>query len=280
MSRTCSVRRYKQGKWEIFDDMVSREQSLLVIWEFPEEDVSGAERLWTWPGDNDESGLGELALGHTLAELYPASALRPLPAGSVCGEVFPMGSETYGRFLCANRDMARMEAASKSAACGVFRVRLFQKAAPEKPEPLPMPEPETVLDRMSRFMDAPGKWDGTGCFHRAGIFLPNPWCEAPALHVAEDIGRHNCLDRLCGFAALHDISLLGATLFVTARVTASLYAKARRIGFTELISRSAVTMHAVERARAEGVRLIGFCRPQDQRFTIFSPGPLPDDLKR
>ena len=91
------------------------------------------------------------------------------------------------------------------------------------------------------------------------------------------IGRHNCLDRLAGWACLNGIDPAETVLFVSARITSSLYAKARRAGFSFLISRSAVTSTPVEMARqqnrlhpAHPVTVVGFCRPREERLTVFA----------
>lgn len=244
MSNPTQVRRFKNGEWEEFADDVSREQVFEIMWLHEKAGQTGSGWLWAWPGpDSDE--LKELALGYTLTELLPSS----LSSSALSGEmVFTVDSSA---FMVPLRSTTALPALMASP---------------------PLQEPQAVLARMTEFMEVPGRWDGTGCFHRAGIFIAPDGANSDAYipHVVEDIGRHNCLDRLAGYAVMRNQSLRGATLFVTARITASLYAKARRIGFTTLVSRSAVTEHAVREAKREGVRLIGFCRPHENRFTIFA----------
>lgn len=236
MSLPCPVRRYKDGKWESFSDSVSREVPMRLRWTYPMLSLSGSADLWTWPGP-DEEALRELALGHVLTDLLPFATHDPTSGQTARGT------------------------ASGSLETG-YDVTLTS-CPPASPSPLPPLSPDLVLSRMNAFISGAGNWDGTGCFHRAGI-------SSPTLFTVEDIGRHNCLDRLAGHAASCGFSLCGASLLVTARITASLYAKARRIGFTEIISRSAVTLHAVACAKKDHVRLIGFCRPNEERFTIFA----------
>jgi len=118
---------------------------------------------------------------------------------------------------------------------------------------------------MAAFISSPGRWEGTGCFHRAALFDPGSRTFA---RRAEDIGRHNCLDRLAGYAAREDDSLARYALFVSARMTASLAAKAARAGFRMIVSRSAVTTAAIDAAQDAGVTLAGFAR--ENRFTVFA----------
>ena len=86
--------------------------------------------------------------------------------------------------------------------------------------------------------------------------------------VAEDIGRHNCLDRLAGFCARQNLESAAYALSISARITGSLYAKARRAGFALLVSRGAVTGAALTAAMAQDITL-GFCRPAEERLTVF-----------
>jgi len=130
-----------------------------------------------------------------------------------------------------------------------------------------------LLERMGLFIEAEGKWEHTGCFHRMALYDP-----AAGAFVAqvEDIGRHNCLDRLAGHCLEEGLAPGSLALFASARATGSLVAKAVRAGFALLISRSAVTTAGVERARQGGLTLLGFAR--DIRFTVFAdPGRLVQD---
>lgn len=128
----------------------------------------------------------------------------------------------------------------------------------------PQLHPPGLLKAMTEFIGQAGRWDSTGCFHRAAIF---DFDQQTFVHWNEDIGRHNCIDRLAGWALTQGLRLNGHALFVSARVTASLMVKASKAGFPIIVSRSAVTTASLERARNEQSTLIGFAR--DGRFTVF-----------
>ncbi len=125
---------------------------------------------------------------------------------------------------------------------------------------------EALVQCMAQFMEDKGLWDNTGCFHRAGVL---DVVTQAVLHRTEDIGRHNCIDRLAGWAARNDVHLAGFALVVSARITASLCAKAMRAGFRFLVTRSAVTEASLEMATREGITLVGFARHADHRLTVF-----------
>lgn len=150
----------------------------------------------------------------------------------------------------------------------VFRVR-FEKRAPAEPNPaLPGSlSREDILAFMREFIRQDGLWDGTGCFHRAGV---GDAAAKTLIARAEDIGRHNCMDRLAGWALRENRALAETVLFLSARVTASMLQKALAAGFRMIVSRSAVTTASIAMAQAAGVALIGFARENESRFTIFA----------
>jgi len=156
-----------------------------------------------------------------------------------------------------------------------WRVTLLSPdAATREQSAIFVPEPAELLARMAECIRLPGLWDGTGCYHRAALFHA---AAGTFVRVVEDIGRHNCLDRLAGHIALAGGSgrmpPADCILYVTARISASLYCKARRLGVRCIVSRSAVTSAAIEKAKTQAVTLIGFCRPEEERLTVFcGPG--------
>jgi FdhD protein len=147
-----------------------------------------------------------------------------------------------------------------------FEVKLGEPLPPEAGKPAPIAA-TVLLKAMADFMGGEGLWDDTGCFHRAGVLNP---VSMQVLHRAEDIGRHNCLDRLAGWANRSGEELSDKVLLVSARVTSSLCAKALRAGFRFIISRSAVTTASVDMATEHGATLVGFARDREGRFSVFT----------
>lgn len=140
---------------------------------------------------------------------------------------------------------------------------------PNSALPLTLPAAELV-GLMRKFIAAPGLWDNTGCFHRAALYDTQA---RDFVAWAEDIGRHNCLDRLVGECLIKGIQPAELILFLSCRVTASMMDKAARAGSRLIVSRSAVSDAAIARATEVGATLIGFARESEERLTIFAdPG--------
>ena len=97
----------------------------------------------------------------------------------------------------------------------------------------------------------------SGSLHAAGWATP----DGTLVHVMEDVGRHNALDKLIGRLALD--GQLGTPGFVvmTSRTSYELVRKCARVGIAALATISAPTSLALQLADEAGMQLWGFCRP-------------------
>ena len=123
---------------------------------------------------------------------------------------------------------------------------------------------ESILGTMHTFLKRPGLWEQTGCFHRMAAYCPQT---SAFCYFVEDIGRHNCVDRLAGWALKSAQALSTMALLCSSRVTGSLMSKIAQAGFPLVISRSATTQAAITQAQAAGITLVGFTR--GERCTVF-----------
>lgn len=77
---------------------------------------------------------------------------------------------------------------------------------------------------------------------------------------AEDIGRHNTLDRLAGEAMFRSIDLAGKILVTSGRVSTEMVAKAARLGIGLIASRTSPTDKAIDLCEQAGITLVGYLR--------------------
>jgi FdhD protein len=77
------------------------------------------------------------------------------------------------------------------------------------------------------------------------------------LHHAEDIGRHNAVDKVVGSALLEGRAPRDLLLLVTGRISGELAFKAARAGIAVVATPSVPSTIAVEVARASGMHLVG-----------------------
>lgn len=108
-------------------------------------------------------------------------------------------------------------------------------------------------------------FDRTGGLHAAGIFT----AEGEPLVVREDVGRHNAVDKVVGWAAREGrLPLAGHVLVVSGRASFELVQKAVMAGLPALVAVSAPSSLAAELAQQSGLTLVGFTRAP--RLTVYA----------
>ena len=105
----------------------------------------------------------------------------------------------------------------------------------------------------------------TGGVHSAGLAD-----NQQLLFRFEDIGRHNAVDKVIGQAFLQQIDLSDKCLLLSGRIAGEILIKAANNGIPFILSRSAPTMMAVEKADELGLTVIGFAR--GHRFNLYCQG--------
>lgn len=94
------------------------------------------------------------------------------------------------------------------------------------------------------------------------------WRGTEMLFFVEDVGRHNAVDTISGWMAMHDVDGADKLLYTTGRLTSEIIMKAARIGVPILVSRNGVTAMGHDLAQRLGMTLFG--RASRGRFICYT----------
>lgn len=122
---------------------------------------------------------------------------------------------------------------------------------------------DRLIDLFAQFQKISKPYQLTGCIHSAAISS-----DKSILILAEDIGRHNAVDKVIGYCLLEDIPMDDKIMLVSGRLSSEIAYKCARWQIPIVTSRTAPTMRAIDIAEKAGVTLIGFMR--EKRYNIYS----------
>jgi len=117
--------------------------------------------------------------------------------------------------------------------------------------------PTMLATLPERLREAQRVFSRTGGLHAAGLFT----ADGELIAVREDVGRHNAVDKVVGWALLDSrLPLTGCALLVSGRASFELVQKAILAGIPLLAAVSAPSSLAVDLAEEAGLTLVGFLR--------------------
>jgi FdhD protein len=158
-------------------------------------------------------------------------------------------------------DASMERAFTTTSACGVCGKASIEALRNDRPyevaaDPVTF-TPELLAVLPDRLRAAQRVFDRTGGLHAAGLFD----AAGELLAVREDVGRHNAVDKVVGWALRQDLlPLTGKILMVSGRASFELTQKAMQAGIPALAAVSAPSSLAAELADDAGMTLVGFLR--------------------
>jgi FdhD protein len=192
----------------------------------------------------------ELALGFCLSEgLRPREARLPDDLAANTVDVDAPGFDP-------GRLQRSFYTSSSCGVCGKGALEAVAVEAPRVESQLRL-SLDLVASLPERLREAQAAFAVTGGLHATGLFTP----AGEALCVREDVGRHNALDKVVGWAFREQLLPLAENvLCVSGRLSFELVQKAAVAGCPVLVAVGAPSSLAVELATDRGVTLCGFVR--------------------
>jgi FdhD protein len=126
--------------------------------------------------------------------------------------------------------------------------------------------PEIIYALPQKLRDAQAAFESTGGIHASGLFD----LQGNLLSLREDVGRHNALDKLIGWALLNNkLPLQNCIVLLSGRASFELVQKCAMAGVKTICAVGAPSSLAVESSKDFGINLIGFLR--NRRYNIYHP---------
>jgi FdhD protein len=126
-------------------------------------------------------------------------------------------------------------------------------------------EPARLFERMKELYQVAVGYRTSRGIHGAALADPER-----LLFMAEDVGRHNAVDKICGEALLRGVPTRDRLLLSTGRVSSEMLLKGARMGTPIVVSRTSPTEMAVSLAEQLGVTVVGYLR--HDTFNVYAGG--------
>ena len=265
-----AIQRLRAGATEQITDQLALEEPLEIRLLFGPSDRRMQQRIavtMRTPGQDAALALGFLwteGLLRNAAHFQSAAhqtRCRPEAAGNILEVALTPAAPVDLKKLHRNFYMS-----SSCGVCGKASMEAIHVApAQQLPTPAPFLSRALLYSLPERLRARQSVFDRTGGLHAAALFTP----EGTLLHLHEDVGRHNAVDKVIG-AALQSgqLPLHGAVLLVSGRASFELVQKALLAGIPCLAAVGAPSSLAVQLAQAHGLTLVGFLR--DHRANVYT----------
>ena len=249
------IHRYRAGKVQVVEDELAIESPLLINLHSTGELAPKAVAItMRTPGEDIDLAIGFL---------YSEGIVQH--KGEVAGA--KLGGEEQGVVTVTlaagvHVDWHRLERHSyTTSSCGVCGKTSLEQVH----NAIPFPESlkswqvpaKLITELPDKLRAAQATFNRTGGLHGVGLFNLG----GELLHHAEDVGRHNAMDKVVGWALQGDILPLDEHLVVlSGRASFELLQKAAMAGVACVVAVGAPSSLAVELAEEQGVTLCGFVR--------------------
>lgn len=197
--------------------------------------------------------LKELAVGHLLSEGIIKN-LDEIEAITIKEDICDI--KLKPKLNIANRlKLAKKSSRVILSACGgPYKAEVLKKL--RKIESTFKVEAETVQNCVNTLSRMAETFRKTGGVHAAAVYK----ADGTLMAFAEDVGRHNAVDKAIGKCALNKMDFSQCILTLSGRLTGDIVSKAAKVGIPAVASIAAALDSGIEIAKKANLTLIGFVR--------------------
>ncbi len=221
------------------------------------------------PGHDVELALGFLVSEGVITKPDDVVSARHCPDAASDRDGWPTHNVVEVHLAAGVEPPSRSRHRQLSSACGICGTESIdavrsRSAFDVSTDPVSI-DPALLAALPGRLRAAQRVFDSTGGLHAAGLFT----ADGELLCLREDVGRHNAVDKVVGWAfSTGRLPLRGAVLQVSGRASFELVQKAWTAGCPVLAAVSAPSSLAVDLAQEAGLTLAGFSR--GNRFNLYA----------
>ncbi len=231
------IYRYDNGRFTQFEKVVVREQPLTIM-------VNGVElaTFMCTPQKLDDLTIGFLAFEGIIKG---PEAIRELDVDPENGVVD----------VELSTELVRPQKRIFTSGCGMgLTFTLRTSHYPPLRQDMTL-KPEQIFPLMQSLYDGATMYQASRGIHAAALSDGEQ-----LLLLAEDVGRHNALDKILGEALMKGMPTEGRLLLTTGRISSEMLRKTAFMGAPVAISRTSPTTLSIEAAKRLGITMIGYVR--------------------
>ena len=241
------------GKSQVISDFVAEEVPLQLF----VNSVFWATIL------SSPSDLKELAVGHLLSEgvLKSVDEIEEVTlkeAERTCDVKLKPGIKVEDRIR-----LSRLHQRVITSACGAGSPYQYVGKTPKVESNL-LVKAQVIFDSVNQLNFKAEGFRQTGGLHVAALFK----ADGSMIALAEDVGRHNAVDKVIGMAALNKVDFGTCFLALSGRMSGDVAFKAAKVGLPIVASLSAALSSGVTMAESANLTLAGFVR--GKRMNIYT----------
>ena len=157
---------------------------------------------------------------------------------------------------------------SSCGVCGKTSIEAIERRIPPVTSQLRV-RAATLLRLPSLMRAGQATFAATGGLHAAALFRVDERGEAELIVLREDVGRHNAVDKVIGYAVMREqVPLRGAILMVSGRLSFEIVQKAAAAGLALVAAVSAPSSLAVGLADELDITIVAFLR--EEKFNVYT----------